>query len=93
MDIEEMNKKFEEWENSLEGVLYYLKTWGEATVQDTKDKVLIAKTLLKLPREIREKVLNEVIFVFTRACGTVEKVMLVKLVKKEALSHFHREVW
>jgi hypothetical protein len=83
--VKEFGEEFEKWENSLEGVLYNLKTWGDATIQDTKDSILIAKTLLKLPKEIREKVLDEVTFVFTRAAGTIVTPVFVKCVEKEEL--------
>ena len=78
-------KEYEEWENSIEGVLYNLTTIGDRTIDDDKDRVLIAKTLLKLPKEIREKVIDEVFFVIMKASGTVENLRLSKTIKKEKL--------
>ena len=66
-----MNSENEEWENSIEGVMYNLHTIGDAFVSDEEDKLLIAKTLLKIPKEIREKVLDEVTFIHHQIYGIV----------------------
>ena len=79
---------FEDWENSLEGVLYDLSIWGEPCVEDTKNKVIIAKTLLKLPSRIRRKVLDEIIFVLMSAGGMMERVILQKAIKKEDIKKY-----
>jgi len=53
-------RDFEKWRNSLEGVLYelYLSP-PAATKADIQIEHLIARTLLKLPKKIRERVLYE----------------------------------
>ena len=42
---------------------------GDATVEDDRNKILIAKILIALPEEIRNKVLSEVLFVLLEAYG------------------------
>jgi hypothetical protein len=62
----------EKWLNSLEGILYDLCVFGDVAKEDEKCKLLIAKTLQKLPKEVREKVLDEVIFIIANSCyGTI----------------------
>jgi hypothetical protein len=56
-------KDYIKWENSIEGVIDELKVFGAETVAEQEDVYLIAKTLLKLPKEVREKVLDEVCFI------------------------------
>jgi len=73
--IIQQNKEFDKWENSIEGVLYELHTIGDATVDDQKDKILIAKTLLKLPKKIKRKVLDaDILFILPRAVGTLGRL-------------------
>lgn len=54
---------FEEWENSLEGILYNLKTVLAATVGEEQDTIIIAKTLERLPEDVRSKVIEKVTFI------------------------------
>lgn len=85
MDVEIKTKKLtsEEWvkrnreryekrENSLEGIHYNLGIIGDATTDDDKDKILICKVLQRLPKDIRERVLDETLFVLMSAYGTIE---------------------
>lgn len=49
-----------EWENSLDGIWERINTLMTDIVhEDDKTKLVIAKTLLKLPYKVREKVLND----------------------------------
>jgi len=76
-DKEEAKKQYEEykkWESSLEGILYNLGTIGVVTEEDEKDEILIAKTLQKLPKDIRERVLEEALFVLTSGYGTLHEL-------------------
>ena len=60
----------EELENeldSIQGILDRLDTFGDATVSDERDKIVIANTLKKLPKDVRDKVLSEVLFIMMRA--------------------------
>jgi len=66
--------KYEKWEKSIEGICYNLGVIGEVTYEDTEHKLIIAKTLQKLPKKIREKVLDDVLFVFTSCYGTVREL-------------------
>lgn len=84
-------KEYERWENSMEGVLYELSVIGDITTDDDKDKIIIAKTLLKLPKKIRRKVLDEVLFVIMRAAGTVTNIHLSKVITKEELVEINKE--
>lgn len=79
--IIQQNKEFDKWENSIDGVLYDLTMLGDHLIDDEKDKVIIAKTLLKLPKNIKEKVLNEVVFIIGRATGSVVNFKLTKHLK------------
>lgn len=64
------NDKFDDWDNSLEGILYSLKVVNSETYDDDNAKLLISKTLIKLPIKIRKKVLENVMFIFSYAAGT-----------------------
>jgi len=63
------NNEYPKWENSIEGILYDLQMIGDATVEDDRNKILIAKILIALPEEIRNKVLSEVLFVLLEVYG------------------------
>ena len=82
-DVRKQEREYKKWENSLEGILYNLSTWADATQQDEKNKIIIAKTLQRLPKRIREKVLSEVVFMSMTACGTLVKFRYSKIVRKE----------
>ena len=82
-DVRKQEREYKKWENSLDGVLYNLSTWGDATWDDDINKVIIAKTLQRLPKRIRKKVLNEVAFMIMTVCGTLVKFRFNKIVKKE----------
>lgn len=60
-----------------------LPSVSDTVDRDERNKLFIAKTLQKLPEEIRERVLNEVIFVHTEASGTVSWVFLTKVIEDE----------
>jgi hypothetical protein len=63
------------WENFIEGIIDELKVFGAETVTEQEDVYLIAKTLLKLPKEVREKVLDEVWFIITDEVeGTIFRI-------------------
>jgi hypothetical protein len=80
----EQARDHDKWENSVEGILYNLSTWGDVTDKDEKDKQIVAKTLERLPKRVREKVLNEVTFVFTAShYGTLQKLRFSRFIKKE----------
>lgn len=70
------HEELEKESNSIEGILYRLSTFGDATTSDVKDKIVIAETLQELPKEVREKVLDEVLFIIMRAVGTAGKLVL-----------------
>lgn len=76
-------KEFEKWEDSIDGVLYDLGVLGDVTTEDENNKVIIAKTLLKLPKKIRRKISDEVIFILMTVSGTVYKVRFTKIIKKK----------
>ena len=71
------------WEDSMEGILYNLSTWADTNFEDEKNTIIIARTLQRLPRRIRQKVLNDVAFIVMTAQGTVCKFRFSKVVKKD----------
>jgi Zn-dependent peptidase ImmA (M78 family) len=56
---------------------------GDATTDDEKDQIIIAKTLQKMPKKIRERILREVIFFIMKACGTVTQLFFTRVIKEE----------
>ena len=38
-DVRKQEREYKKWENSLDGVLYNLSTWGDATWDDDINKV------------------------------------------------------
>ena len=70
-------EKYERWEDSVDGVLYDLAVVGDVTEVDEESRFLIARTLLKLPKNVRRRVLEEVTFVIAgEACGTLVELNL-----------------
>jgi len=57
------DKEQREWENSLDGIYYNLQVWGDASLGTEKGTHLIVETLSKLPRRVRDRVLENVTFV------------------------------
>ncbi|MGB7296804.1 MAG: hypothetical protein WBC70_14560 [Candidatus Aminicenantales bacterium] len=64
-------RDYENWENSLDGIRYNMSIMGDCTTEDEMNNLLIVKVLQKLPKRIRKKVLEKVVFVHTVADGTV----------------------
>jgi len=59
-ELREKTKKEEEWENSIEGIWYNLDGLVIGDVDGTeRERTLIVKTLLKIPKEAREKVFDD----------------------------------
>jgi len=87
-------KDFEKWENSFEGVFYNLTYFDGETKEDDKNNVVIVETLLRLPKKVREKVLDEVIFIHTMVRGTVGEFHFTSNVQNkdiEKISMFNKE--
>ncbi len=61
--IRQQNKETAEWENSDEGMNYNVSTVGDIVRGAEKEKKLIFETLRSLPKNVREKVIREVVFV------------------------------
>jgi hypothetical protein len=76
-------KSLEEWENSLEEIHDSLKLMGDINFEDMQHNSLICQVLLNLPKEVREKVLDEVFFVHTTAWGTVRRVHFHKFIEEK----------
>jgi hypothetical protein len=64
-------RDYDKWERSPEGIRYNMTTMGDVTTEDEANNCLIVQVLQRLPKRIREKVLEKVIFVHTVADGTV----------------------
>jgi hypothetical protein len=72
-DPKKGKRDYDNWERSIEGILYNMRVMGDVTTEDEKNNFLIAFVLQKLPKIIREKVFEKVIFVHTLADGTVHR--------------------
>jgi len=48
---------------SLEGILHNMCVFGAETVEDERYEILIAKTVQRLPKDVREEVLRKVSFI------------------------------
>lgn len=86
-ELVEARIKAIEWKNSLDGIWEQINTLMTDTVlEDDKTKLVIAKTLLKLPYKVREKVLNDnVAFVLSSYRGLVLELHFPILVRKSEL--------
>ena len=87
-------KDFEKWENSFEGVFYNLAYFDSETKKDDENNVVIVETLLRLPKKVREKVLDKVIFIHIMAMGTVHEFHFTTNVQNkdiEKISMFNKE--
>lgn len=62
--IKERQKKHEEWESSIEGILYSIGSMlGGVLAQSEHDEYLIAKVLQQVPKDIRGYIIENVIFI------------------------------
>jgi len=79
-------QQVEDWSNSIYGICDDIKTMGEASEGDIRDKTLVAETLQKIPEKIREKVLDEVVFVLMNSLyGEVINGLFSKDITKKEL--------
>jgi hypothetical protein len=80
------------WENSLEGILSQLDIVGTSPSANIKDEIFIVKTLLRLPEDVRNKVLKEVSFIILYAKSTtVKKCLHILFDKKDLKSSSTKE--
>jgi len=87
-------KDFEKWENSFEGVFYNLGYIDGEIRENDKNNVVIVETLLRLPKKVREKVLEKVIFIHTMVKGTVVELHFTSRVEDkniEKISMLNKE--
>jgi predicted Zn-dependent protease with MMP-like domain len=68
-----------------EEIMYNLHIIGDVTIDDEKYKRILLETLLKLPEEIREKILDDVLFIFTSAYGTTFNLFFPSPLKKQVV--------
>lgn len=85
------DNKYEQWENSIDGILYSLSTMGNITNDDERNNYLIAQVLQKLPKKIREKVLEKIIFVHTSAYGTISRLFFQKFIEETKAKKISRD--
>jgi len=83
------NKKYEEWENSIEGIAYNLKVIGDVVIKDGWHTSMICQVLQKLPKKTREKILEEVIFIHTTAWGTIHQLHVQEDIKNRVIIIFN----
>jgi len=78
--VKQGQKKYENRLNSFEEVVSNLKIFGDILAEDDKYKGLIIECLLRLPLEIRERVLDEATFIMfsENALGHVFKMHIVE---------------
>ena len=77
MSIQSNDQK--QWMHSIENIVSELKVFGANAFDDTNDVCLIAQTLLKLPEDIRTKVLDNVHFIVAdNIAGTCFKISVSK---------------
>ena len=72
-ELNEYEKKLEKYDNSLEGILYNIKS-NECDEEEEENKLIIAKTLQKLPKDVRDRVMSKVIFLHILRYGTIIKL-------------------
>ena len=87
-------KDFEKWENSFDGVFNNLRCRDGETKKDDENNAIIVETLLRLPKKVREKVLDEVIFIHTMVRGTVGEFHFTRWVQNkdiEKISMLNKE--
>lgn len=82
-----LRRENEKWENSIVGIIYNLQIPDGLSGEEfgsSKCKGYIAKTLLKLPKKIREKVLDEVMFIIVGGWeGHATKLLFNEAVKEK----------
>lgn len=63
-EVELRIQKHEEWENSIEGILYGIGGMlGGSTTDSEHDEYLIAKALQQVPKDVRGYIIENVIFI------------------------------
>lgn len=72
-DPKKAARDYDNWEKSPEGIRYNMSVMGNCTNEDEMNNFLIVHVLQRLPKRIKEKVLEKVIFVHTVADGTVHR--------------------
>jgi len=73
-----------------EEIMYNLRIIGDVTIDDEKYKKILLETLLKLPEVIREKILEEVLFIFTSAYGTTFNLFFpIRVVSGKRIQHLY----
>jgi len=78
-EIKKRQEEDEKWWDSIEGIVYNLKAIGDTCTCDSSSEeiTIIAETLQKLPKNIRQEVLDEVTFiVFSGSYGLACKLHL-----------------
>jgi len=87
------DRKMEQWEKSIEGILYDLNSPCGITKEDEHNNYLIAEVLQRLPKKVREKILEEVVFIHTTAYGTVIKLYFQKFIEKTEAETPPKDEW
>ena len=85
-----MDKEFKKWrkfEDSLEGILYELNLIGDAYADNEDYRILIAKTLMKIPKDVRDKTLIEVTFIVDENLGLAFNLHLMNPKGKKIIDH------
>ena len=85
-EIRVVGRQEENYRNTIAGIVYEMHVIGDCTVGDDVDKGIIAETLQKLPKKVREDVLDDVHFVIMgEAYGTVRDCRFLKGIPKKEI--------
>ncbi len=76
-----MNEETEDWKE-INDVVYNLRVVVALVIETDAHKITIAKTLLKLPLDVKERVLDEVVFIFSPIAGYVSSLSFPILIPK-----------
>ena len=76
----QIKRQEKDWLDSYDGIYYQLPCLSTPS-DDRDEKKIIAKTLERLPVEIREEVITEVIFIYSSWSGFVSQIFISQHLK------------
>jgi len=85
--LDKESKKWKKFEDSLEGILYELNLIGDAYADNEDCGILIAKTLMKIPKDVRDKTLIEVTFIVDENLGLASNLHIMNPKRKDKIEH------
>jgi len=82
---EESIKQQEKWENSLEGIWENLNWHADPSIVTERYKKIVCKTLQKIPKETRDKILEKTLFLTDTGWGCVHELCFPVPLKAEII--------